>query len=92
MTGRDRSIRLILRPDDVRLCLVCGIFTDITTGLSRPVVSWVITGSGRLHSTSPRGFLVIQRQHAGEQKDLAVFAPNAWLHAEVVQEPQSPAR
>ena len=38
------------------------------------------------------GFLLIQRQHAGEQKDLAVFAPNAWLHAEVVREPQSPAR
>ena len=38
------------------------------------------------------GFLLIQRQHAGEQRDLAVFAPNAWLHAEVVREPQSPAR
>jgi hypothetical protein len=38
------------------------------------------------------GFLLIQRQHAGEQKDLAVFAPNAWLHAEVVREPQSPAQ
>jgi hypothetical protein len=39
------------------------------------------------------GFLLIQRKHAGDQKDLAVFAPNAWLHAEVVREsPQSPAR
>jgi hypothetical protein len=36
------------------------------------------------------GFLLIQRQHAGEQTDLAVFAPNAWLHAEIVREPRSP--
>ena len=35
------------------------------------------------------GFLLIQRQHSGEQKDLAVFAPNAWLHAEVLRKPQS---
>jgi hypothetical protein len=34
------------------------------------------------------GFLLIQRHHSGEQKDLAVFAPNAWRHAEVVQEPR----
>ncbi len=34
------------------------------------------------------GFLLIQRQHSGEQKDLAVFAPQAWRHAEVVREPQ----
>jgi hypothetical protein len=33
------------------------------------------------------GFLLIQRQHLGDQKDLAVFAPSAWLHAEVVQQP-----
>ena len=32
------------------------------------------------------GFLLIQRHHSGTQKDLAVFAPNAWRHAEVVQE------
>lgn len=34
------------------------------------------------------GFLLIQRQHSGTQKDLAVFAPQAWLHAEVVPEPR----
>jgi len=34
------------------------------------------------------GFLLIQRHHSGAQKDLAVFAPNAWRHAEVVQEPR----
>ncbi len=39
-------------------------------------------------SVTAGGFLVIQRQHSGAQKDLAVFAPNAWLHAEVVQEPR----
>jgi hypothetical protein len=33
------------------------------------------------------GFLVIQRQHTGKQADLAVFAPHAWLHAEIVPEP-----
>jgi hypothetical protein len=39
-------------------------------------------------SVTSGGFLLIQRQHAGAQKDLAVFAPGAWRHAEVVQEPQ----
>jgi hypothetical protein len=38
------------------------------------------------------GFLLIQRQHSGEQKDLAVFAPNAWLRAEVVREPAPGSR
>jgi hypothetical protein len=38
-------------------------------------------------SVTAGGFLLIQRQHSGEQKDLAVFAPNSWLHAEVVREP-----
>lgn len=38
-------------------------------------------------SVTAGGFLLIQRQHAGEQKDLAVFAPTAWLHAEVVRGP-----
>lgn len=40
-------------------------------------------------SVNASGFLLIQRQHSGRQKDLAVFAPSAWLHAEVVDEPQS---
>ncbi len=39
-------------------------------------------------SVTAGGFLLIQRQHSGEQSDLAVFAPNAWLYAEVVREPQ----
>ena len=43
-------------------------------------------------SVTSGGFLLIQRQHTGEQTDLAVFAPNAWLHAELVRELQSPAR
>jgi hypothetical protein len=34
------------------------------------------------------GFLLIQRQHSGTQADLAVFAPHAWLHAEVLPEPR----
>jgi hypothetical protein len=34
------------------------------------------------------GFLLIQRHHSGAQKDLAVFAPDVWRHAEVVQEPR----
>ena len=38
-------------------------------------------------SVTAGGFLLIQRQHSGEQKDLAVFAPSAWLHAEIVREP-----
>jgi len=33
------------------------------------------------------GFLLIQRHHSGPQIDLAVFAPSAWLHAEIVEEP-----
>ena len=37
-------------------------------------------------SVTAAGFLLIQRHHAGPQIDLAVFAPSAWLHAEVVQE------
>jgi hypothetical protein len=39
-------------------------------------------------SITSGGFLLIQRQHSGVQKDLAVFAPSVWRHAEVVQEPQ----
>ncbi len=37
-------------------------------------------------SVTAGGFLLIQRQHSGAQKDLAVLAPNAWLRAEVVPE------
>jgi hypothetical protein len=37
-------------------------------------------------SITSGGFLLIQRQHSGAQKDLAVFAPNVWRHAEIVQE------
>jgi hypothetical protein len=40
-------------------------------------------------SVSAGGFLLVQRQHSGEQKDLAVFAPSAWLHAEIVRAPPS---
>jgi hypothetical protein len=40
-------------------------------------------------SVTAGGFLLIQRLHSGEQKDLAVFAPAAWLHAEVVRGPAS---
>jgi hypothetical protein len=39
-------------------------------------------------SVTASGFLLIQRQHSGAQKDIAVFAPNAWHHAEVVQKPR----
>jgi hypothetical protein len=40
-------------------------------------------------SVTAGGFLLIQRQHSGEQKDLAVFAPSAWLHAEILPDPAS---
>jgi hypothetical protein len=43
-------------------------------------------------SVTAGGFLLIQRQHSGEQTDLAVFAPSAWLHAEVVREPAPGSR
>jgi hypothetical protein len=43
-------------------------------------------------SVTAGGFLFIQRQHSGAQKDLAVFAPNAWLHAELVQEPRQASK
>jgi len=43
-------------------------------------------------SVTAAGFLLIQRKHSGEQKDLAVFAPRAWLHAEVVLELQPGSR
>jgi hypothetical protein len=43
-------------------------------------------------SVTAGGFLLIQRQHSGEQKDLAVFAPSAWLHAEIVRDPASRSR
>jgi hypothetical protein len=39
-------------------------------------------------SVTAGGFLLIQHLHSGDQRDLAVFAPNAWLHAEVVPEPR----
>ncbi len=39
-------------------------------------------------SVTSGGFLLIQRQHSGAQKDLAVFAPSVWRHAEIVQEPR----
>jgi hypothetical protein len=43
-------------------------------------------------SVTAGGFLLIQRQHSGEQKDLAVFAPGAWRHAEVVRAPTPGSR
>jgi hypothetical protein len=43
-------------------------------------------------SVTAGGFLLIQRQHSGAQKDLAVFAPSAWLRAEVVREPAPGSR
>ena len=43
-------------------------------------------------SVTAGGFLLIQRQHSGAQMDLAVFAPNAWLHAEVAREPAPGSR
>ena len=43
-------------------------------------------------SVTAGGFLLIQRQHSGAQKDLAVFAPNAWLRAEVEPEPAPGSR
>ena len=39
-------------------------------------------------SVTAGGFLLVQRQHSGEQTDLAVFAPDAWLYAEVARAPQ----
>jgi hypothetical protein len=47
---------------------------------------------GDAFSVTAGGFLLIQRQHSGAQTDLAVFAPNTWLYAEVVQEPQPGSR
>jgi hypothetical protein len=43
-------------------------------------------------SVTAGGFLLIQRQHSGSQRDLAVFAPSAWLRAEVVPEPAPGSR
>ena len=39
-------------------------------------------------SVTAAGFLLIQRHHSGPQIDLAVFAPSAWLHAEILEEPR----
>ena len=47
---------------------------------------------GDAFSVTAGGFLVVQHQHSGAQIDLAVFAPGAWLYAEVVQEPQPGSR
>ncbi|MGE5288303.1 MAG: hypothetical protein ACM3ML_14125 [Micromonosporaceae bacterium] len=49
--------------------------------------SEIIYDDADAFSVTTGGFLLIQRQHSGAQKDLAVFAPSAWRHAEVVQEP-----
>ncbi|MGO9504843.1 MAG: hypothetical protein ACLPUO_25485 [Streptosporangiaceae bacterium] len=43
-------------------------------------------------SVTAGGFLLIQRQHTGAQMDLAVFAPDAWLRAEVVRDPAPGSR
>lgn len=43
-------------------------------------------------SVTAGGFLLIQRQHTGAQRDLAVFAPHAWHHAEVVPERRRDSR
>jgi hypothetical protein len=43
-------------------------------------------------SVTGGGFLLIQRQHTGAQMDLAVFAPDAWLRAEVVRDPAPGSR
>ncbi len=50
--------------------------------------SEIIYDEADAFSVTAGGFLLIQRQHSGEQKDLAVFAPDAWLRAEVVRKPQ----
>jgi hypothetical protein len=50
--------------------------------------SEVTYGQADAFSVNAGGFLLIQRQHSGKQMDLAVFAPNAWLRAEVVDAPQ----
>ena len=50
--------------------------------------SEVTYGQADSFSVTAGGFLLIQRQHSGTQKDLAGFAPHAWLRAEVVQEPR----
>jgi hypothetical protein len=50
--------------------------------------SEVTYGQADAFAVNAGGFLLIQRQHSGKQMDLAVFAPSAWLHAEVVEEPQ----
>jgi hypothetical protein len=49
-------------------------------------------GEADAFSVTAGGFLFIQRQHSGEQKGLAVFAPGAWLHAEGVREPAPGSR
>lgn len=51
--------------------------------------SEMVFEQGDAFTVTAGGFLLIQRQHSGEQKDLAVFAPAAWLHAEIVPEPGS---
>jgi hypothetical protein len=64
----------------------------VYVGGARAAHSELIYEEADAFSVTAGGFLLIQRQHSGEQKDLAVFAPSAWLHAEVVREPAPGAR
>jgi hypothetical protein len=57
-------------------------------GSASAAQSEVIYDQADSFSVTAGGFLLVQRQHSGAQKDLAVFAPHAWLRAEVVQEPR----
>ena len=58
-------------------------------GSSPAASSEVIYEEADAFNVTSGGFLLIQRQHSGKQKDLAVFAPSAWLRAEVVPDAHS---
>ncbi len=59
----------------------------VTLSDAVPTQSEMVYEEADAFNVTAGGFLLIQRQHTGKQTDLAVFAPHAWLHAELVREP-----
>jgi hypothetical protein len=76
--------------DDIRACEGLPVMAvKVYLGGGSAAHSEMTYEEADAFSVTTGGFLLIQRQHSGDQKDLAVFAPHAWLHAEIVRDPPS---
>ena len=66
---------------------MAGMAVKVYLGAASAAQGEITYDQADAFSVTAAGFLLVQRHHSGPQIDLAVFAPSAWLHAEVAQEP-----